>query len=149
MTDRDLESRLREVLVAAQARFRKSRGMGVIVTPPIPNPLIDQVAAGLAPVLRELVVETVAALLPALIEQALEEQQNPGGFDPDEVRIQEFYLGNGDMEVAVTHFATGVRVVQQGASARRKALVALREAVAARLDAPGVHDLDDVIREAR
>lgn len=89
MTDLELESRLREVLAAAQARWRKQRGMGVIVTPIIPNPLIDQVAAGLAPVCRELVVETVAALLPKLIEEAL----------------------------------------------------------AARLDAPGVHDLDDVIRE--
>jgi hypothetical protein len=45
VTDLELESRLREVLVAAQARFRKQRGMGVIVTPIIPNPLIDQVAA--------------------------------------------------------------------------------------------------------
>lgn len=60
-----LESRLREVLAAAQARFRKQRGMGVIVTPIIPNPLIDQVAAGLAPVLRELVREAVAARLDA------------------------------------------------------------------------------------
>lgn len=54
-----LESRLREVLVAAQARFRKQCGMGVIVTPIIPNPLIDQVAQGLAPVLRDLVREAV------------------------------------------------------------------------------------------
>jgi hypothetical protein len=89
MTDLELESRLREVLVAAQARFRKQRGMGVIVTPIIPNPLIDQVAVGLAPVVRQLVVETVAALLPGLVEAA----------------------------------------------------------VAARLDAPGVHDLDAVIGE--
>jgi hypothetical protein len=64
MTD-DLESRLREVLVAAQARFRKSRGMSVVVTPIIPNPLIDQVAAGLAPVLRDLVREAVRAELAA------------------------------------------------------------------------------------
>lgn len=90
MTDQ-LEARLREVLVAAQARFRKQRGMGVIVTPIIPNPLIDQLAAGLTPVLRGLMDETVAAVLPRLIEDAL----------------------------------------------------------AARLDAPGVHDLDDVIRETR
>jgi hypothetical protein len=60
MTDLELEARLREVLVAAQARFRKQRGMGVIVTPIIPNPLIDQFAAGLAPVLRDLVREVVA-----------------------------------------------------------------------------------------
>jgi hypothetical protein len=33
--------------------------MGVIVTPIIPNPLIDQVAQGLAPVLRDLVREAV------------------------------------------------------------------------------------------
>ena len=58
-----LEARLAEVLCAAQARFRKSRGMGVIVTPIVPNPLIDQVAAGLAPVLRDLVREAVAAEL--------------------------------------------------------------------------------------
>jgi len=89
MTDLELESRLREVLVAAQARFRKQRGMGVIVTPIIPNPLLDQVAAGLTPVCRELVDETCRALLPKLIEEAL----------------------------------------------------------AARLDAPGVHHLDDVIGE--
>lgn len=65
MTGPELESRLREVLVAAQARFRRQRGMGVIVTPIIPNPLIDQVAAGLAPVLRDLVREAVAARLDA------------------------------------------------------------------------------------
>jgi len=61
MTDLDLVARLTEVLCAAQARWRKQRGMGVIVTPIIPNPLIDQVAAGLAPVLRELVREAVQA----------------------------------------------------------------------------------------
>jgi len=59
MTDLELTARLTEVLCAAQARFRKQRGMGVIVTPIIPNPLIDQVAAGLAPVLRDLVREAV------------------------------------------------------------------------------------------
>jgi len=63
VTDLELETRLREVLCAAQARFRKSRGMGVIVTPIVPNPLIDQVAAGLAPVLRDLVREAVATEL--------------------------------------------------------------------------------------
>jgi hypothetical protein len=63
MTDVELTARLTEVLVAAQARFRKQRGMGVIVTPIIPNPLIDQVAAGLAPVLQDLVREAVHAEL--------------------------------------------------------------------------------------
>jgi hypothetical protein len=74
MTDLELESRLREVLVAAQARWRKQRGMGVIVTPIIPNPLIDEVAAGLAPVLRDLVREAVAERLDA-----------PGVHDLDDV----------------------------------------------------------------
>jgi hypothetical protein len=63
VNDLELTARLREVLVAAQTRFRKQRGMGVIVTPIIPNPLIDQVAAGLAPVLRDLVREAVHAEL--------------------------------------------------------------------------------------
>jgi len=62
MTD-PLVARLTEVLVAAQARYRKQRGFGAIVTPPIPQPLIDQVAAGLALVLRELVREAVATEL--------------------------------------------------------------------------------------
>lgn len=88
MTDLELSSRLREVAVAGFERWRKQRSWGAIVTP-TPHRLLDEIAAGVTPVLRELVVETVTALLPDLIEAA----------------------------------------------------------VAARLDAPGVHDLDAVIRE--
>jgi hypothetical protein len=59
MTD-PLEARLQEVLVAAQHRWRTARSWGAMTTIPIPNGLIDEVAAGLAPVLRELVREAVA-----------------------------------------------------------------------------------------
>lgn len=62
MTD-PLVARLTEVLVAAQARYRKQKGFGAICTPPIPQPLIDQVATGLAPVIRELIHEAVRAEL--------------------------------------------------------------------------------------
>ncbi|HLU98719.1 MAG TPA: hypothetical protein VKZ89_17935 [Thermobifida alba] len=58
MTD-PLVARLTEVLVAAQARYRKQKGFGAICTPPIPQPLIDQVAVGLAPVIRDLIAEAV------------------------------------------------------------------------------------------
>lgn len=50
-----LVARLQEVLVAAQRRYRTARGWGALTTLPIPDRLIDEVAAGLAPVLRELV----------------------------------------------------------------------------------------------
>ena len=61
-----LALRLREVLEAAQRAYRKGQGgFGALVTPPIPAALIDQVAAGLAPVLRELVREAVIARLDA------------------------------------------------------------------------------------
>lgn len=60
MTDQELTSRLQEVLEAAHRRWRKSQGgFGALVTPPIPAALIDQVATGLAPVLRELVREAI------------------------------------------------------------------------------------------
>lgn len=63
MTD-PLEARLQEVLVAAQRRYRTARGvMGAMTKIPIPHGLIDEVAAGLAPVLRELVREAVAVEL--------------------------------------------------------------------------------------
>lgn len=63
MTD-PLEARLQEVFVAAQRRYRTSRGVvGALTTIPIPHGLIDEVAAGLAPVLRELVREAVAVEL--------------------------------------------------------------------------------------
>jgi hypothetical protein len=61
-----LALRLREVLEAAHRRYRHGQsGFGALVTPPIPAALIDQVADGLAPVMRELVEETVAARLDA------------------------------------------------------------------------------------
>ena len=52
-----LAHRLAEVLTAAQHRWRTGRGWGAICTPPIPAGLLDEVAAGLAPVLRELARE--------------------------------------------------------------------------------------------
>ena len=60
MTDTDLAARLKETLVAAQHRWRTSRGMGCIVTPKIPDKALDELAAGLAPVLRALVDDAVA-----------------------------------------------------------------------------------------
>ena len=52
-----LAHRLAEVLTAAQHRWRTGRSWGAICTPPIPAGLLDEVAAGLAPVLRELARE--------------------------------------------------------------------------------------------
>lgn len=60
MTDAELALRLRETLAAAQQRWRTARGMGCIVTPKVPDGLLDEVAAGLAPVLRALVADAVA-----------------------------------------------------------------------------------------
>ncbi len=60
MTDDDLKSRLRETMSAAQHRWRTARGMGCIVTPKIPDKALDELAAGLAPVLRALVADAVA-----------------------------------------------------------------------------------------
>lgn len=54
-----LTHRLTEVLTAAQHRYRTQRGWGAYTSIPIPAGLIDEVAAGLAPVLRELVREAV------------------------------------------------------------------------------------------
>lgn len=56
-----LALRLREVLVAAHRRYRRSRSvLGALTTLPIPDPLIDEIATGLAPVLRDLVAAAVA-----------------------------------------------------------------------------------------
>lgn len=64
MNDDDLAARLCELLVAAHRRYRTRRGvMGALTTLPIPNGLIDEIAAGAAPVLRELVREAVRAEL--------------------------------------------------------------------------------------
>lgn len=60
MTDSELAARLREVAVAGYERWRKQKGWGAIVTP-TPHRLIDEIVAGLAPVLRELVREAVRA----------------------------------------------------------------------------------------
>jgi len=54
-----LVARLAEVLVAAQRRHRTRRGWGAYTTLAIPDGLIDEIAAGIAPVLRDLVRETV------------------------------------------------------------------------------------------
>jgi hypothetical protein len=52
-----LEARLQEVIVAAQRRWRTARGWGAITSIPIPDRFIDEIAAGLTPVLRELARE--------------------------------------------------------------------------------------------
>lgn len=75
MTEQELIARLSETLEAAQRRWRKSQsGFGALVTPTFPAALIDQVAAGLAPVLRALVNEAVGArqdARPVLAEKRL------------------------------------------------------------------------------
>jgi hypothetical protein len=56
MTDEQLQSRLAETLIAANRRWRKSFPFGAAcVIPAFPDALIQQVAHGLAPLLRELV----------------------------------------------------------------------------------------------
>lgn len=64
MTD-PLVSRLTEVLCAAQRRYRTRRGWGALTSLPIPDGLIDEIAAGVAPVLRDLVETAVALRLDA------------------------------------------------------------------------------------
>jgi hypothetical protein len=60
--DDPLAARLREVLCAAHRRWRENIPMGTaLLVPPVPNALLDQVAVGLAPVLREMVDHAVAA----------------------------------------------------------------------------------------
>lgn len=60
MTDSDLTARIQQLLVAAQQRYRTQQGMGALVTLRIPDRLLDEVAAGLAPLLRDLVAAAVA-----------------------------------------------------------------------------------------
>ena len=62
MTDLELAARLRDLAHPAYERWRKQRGGGAIVTP-TPSRLIDEITAGLAPVLRELVDAAVAERL--------------------------------------------------------------------------------------
>jgi hypothetical protein len=52
-------ARLSEVLVAAQRRHRTQRGWGAYTSIALSNGLIDEIAAGIAPVLRDLVREAV------------------------------------------------------------------------------------------
>lgn len=60
--DDPLVPRLREVLCAAHRRWRENIPTGTaLLVPPVPSALLDQVAAGLAPVLREMVDHAVAA----------------------------------------------------------------------------------------
>lgn len=54
-----LALRLREVLVAAQRRYRQQNKWGAITSAALTAPLINELAAGLAPVLRELVAAAV------------------------------------------------------------------------------------------
>lgn len=67
MDDDDLVARIQTLLVAAQRRYRQQRGFGALVTPAIPDRMLDEVARGLAPVLRDLVREAVAARVPAAV----------------------------------------------------------------------------------
>lgn len=61
MSDDELASRLSETLCAANRRWRQNLPFGsALVVPAFPEALIDQVARGLVPVLRELVREAVA-----------------------------------------------------------------------------------------
>lgn len=53
LRDDPLVHRLQEALCVAQARYRSRRGWGAVTTPRIPNPVIDEVAAALAPVIRQ------------------------------------------------------------------------------------------------
>ena len=86
MTD-PLALRLREVLEAAHRRYRhRQSGFGALVTPPIPAALIDQVAAGLAPVLRELVREAVTARLDAPAVHDLDTVLAEAGIKPTDLR---------------------------------------------------------------
>lgn len=69
-----LAARLTEVFTAAYRRYRKGqRGFGALVTVPVPPALIDEVAVGFAPVLRELITAAVAEQLdpPAPVRPAL------------------------------------------------------------------------------
>jgi hypothetical protein len=50
-----LVARLAEALTSAQHRWRACRGFGAIFTPAIPPAVIDEVAAALAPVIRQAV----------------------------------------------------------------------------------------------
>lgn len=54
-----LAVRLRETLSAAQHRYRTQHGWGALTTLRIPDRLLDEIAAGLAPVLRDLVRDAV------------------------------------------------------------------------------------------
>lgn len=85
MTTDPLASRVAEVLCAAQHRFRTQRGPGITLTPRIPNGLIDELAAGLAPVLRDIVAAAVAARLDA-----------PGTYDLDTV-LEETWIKPTDL----------------------------------------------------
>lgn len=58
-----LALRLREVLTAAQRRHRKQHGWGALASAALTAPLIDEIATGLAPVLRDLVDESVRSHL--------------------------------------------------------------------------------------
>lgn len=62
LRDDPLAAHLREALVAAQARYRTRRGWGAITTPRIPDTVIDDVAAALAPVFRQAARDAAAEL---------------------------------------------------------------------------------------
>lgn len=62
--DEAIAHRIAELLCAAQRRARQQRtGFGAYVTPLIPDRVIDEMARGFAPLLREMVDVAVAARL--------------------------------------------------------------------------------------
>ena len=65
MTELELAARLKELACAAQRSHRTRRGWGAPTTPPVSTELIDEITAGLAPVLLELVAAAVAERLDA------------------------------------------------------------------------------------
>ena len=65
MTEPELAQRLAQAFIAAQHRHRNRSRWGAVTTLQVPSPLIDELAASLAPVLRELIEDTVNARLGA------------------------------------------------------------------------------------
>lgn len=64
MTALEFAARLSEAFAAAQHRYRTRRGMGAIVTPRVPDALLDEVANGLAPALLAAIDAAIDARLP-------------------------------------------------------------------------------------
>lgn len=59
-----LANRLAVLLVDFQRRYRSQRGWGALVFPAVPADQIDEFAADLAPILRQVVLEVVRDIYP-------------------------------------------------------------------------------------